>query len=168
MVHATDMKRLTAGLSTKSDKIRALGKAGYPRQQIADFLGIRYQHVRNVLVDAERKDQAKGLAEPRSAWRAELPAPDDTGKIRVQADGSVIVSASVVAEAGFKPGDRVMAHMERDGEIHLLSRRAAIRYAQELVRKYVPEGVNLVDELIAERRREFEKEEREYQEWSKK
>jgi hypothetical protein len=168
MTYPSEVKRLIAGLSTKSDKIRALGKAGYRRQQIADFLGIRYQHVRNVLVDAERKEKSGELAEPKPGWRSETPVADEPGKIRVQADGSVIIPASVLAAAGFKPGDRVMAHMEREGEIHLLSRRAAIRLAQELVRKYVPEGVSLVDDLIAERRREFEKEEREYQEWSKK
>lgn len=35
-----------------SNKIRALGRAGYLRTQIRDFLGISYQHVRNVLVAA--------------------------------------------------------------------------------------------------------------------
>ena len=37
-------------LTTKSDKIRALAKAGYDRTEIAKHLGIRYQHVRNVLL----------------------------------------------------------------------------------------------------------------------
>jgi hypothetical protein len=41
-----------AGLNTKSDKIRALGRAGYLRTEIATLLDIRYQHVRNVLNDA--------------------------------------------------------------------------------------------------------------------
>lgn len=43
---------VTAGLVTKSDKIRALAKAGYLRTEISSLLGIRYQHVRKVLVDA--------------------------------------------------------------------------------------------------------------------
>src|SRR6185437_2175833 len=34
-----------------ADKIRALAAAGYPRADIARFLGKRYQHVRNVLQD---------------------------------------------------------------------------------------------------------------------
>lgn len=38
------------GLSTKAEKIRALAQAGYQRTEIADLMGIRYQHVRNVLV----------------------------------------------------------------------------------------------------------------------
>ncbi|HLW54375.1 MAG TPA: GIY-YIG nuclease family protein [Candidatus Angelobacter sp.] len=40
------------GLTTKSDKIRALNQAGYKRAEIAEILDIRYQHVRKVLLDA--------------------------------------------------------------------------------------------------------------------
>lgn len=40
------------GLVTKSDKIRELARAGYSRTEISEQLGIRYQHVRNVLVQA--------------------------------------------------------------------------------------------------------------------
>lgn len=43
-------EKITRGLSTKSDKIRALADAGYSRSEIARQLDIRYQHVRNVLV----------------------------------------------------------------------------------------------------------------------
>lgn len=43
---------VTRGLETKSAKIRALGQAGYKRTEISQLLGIRYQHVRNVLLDA--------------------------------------------------------------------------------------------------------------------
>lgn len=37
-------------LPTKSAKIRALNELGRTRSEIAKDLGIRYQHVRNVLV----------------------------------------------------------------------------------------------------------------------
>jgi hypothetical protein len=37
-------------LTTKADKIRALARAGYSRTEIQKILGVRYQHVRNVLV----------------------------------------------------------------------------------------------------------------------
>jgi hypothetical protein len=48
----TPFEDVTAGLDTKSDKIRALAKVGYARAEIAVLLGIRYQHVRKVLLDA--------------------------------------------------------------------------------------------------------------------
>lgn len=40
------------GLATKSAKIRALAQAGYSRSDISKIVGVRYQHVRKVLVDA--------------------------------------------------------------------------------------------------------------------
>jgi hypothetical protein len=47
------------GLTTKSDEISALAQAGYDRTEISKTLGIRDQHVRNVLWDSPR---ACGLA----------------------------------------------------------------------------------------------------------
>lgn len=49
---------VVAGLTTKSDRIRALDKAGYSRVEIAAYLDVRYQHVRGVLV----KDGARALS----------------------------------------------------------------------------------------------------------
>lgn len=46
------IKDVVAGLPTKASKIRALAKAGYLRTEIASILKIRYQHVRNVLVQS--------------------------------------------------------------------------------------------------------------------
>lgn len=40
------------GLETTSDKIRALAREGYLRAEIAEFLDIRYQHARKVMIDA--------------------------------------------------------------------------------------------------------------------
>ena len=55
MLDEARMKELTKGLATKSDKIRVLSENGYSRGDIARFLGIRYQHVRNVLVQSAQK-----------------------------------------------------------------------------------------------------------------
>lgn len=46
-----------AALPTKSAKIRALNKAGRTRSEIAKILGIRYQHVRNVLIQPLKSDK---------------------------------------------------------------------------------------------------------------
>lgn len=58
-------QKVVAGLTTKSEKIRALAREGFSRTEIADFLKIRYQHVRNVLVQAEI--QAESTAGTRAA-----------------------------------------------------------------------------------------------------
>lgn len=56
------------GITTKSDMIRALHAANYSRTEIAQFLNIRYQHVRNVLVSSRLLPESKlSNAEPTSA-----------------------------------------------------------------------------------------------------
>jgi hypothetical protein len=58
---------------------------------------------------------------------------------------------------GIAEGDSVLARV-LDGELRLVSQATAVRKAQQLVRKYVPEDVSLVDQLLEERRAEAAKE----------
>ena len=48
----TQPQEIVEGLTTKADMIRALDRAGFSRTEIAQFLEIRYQHVRNTLIRA--------------------------------------------------------------------------------------------------------------------
>jgi vacuolar-type H+-ATPase subunit H len=52
-----------------------------------------------------------------------------------------------------KEGEVLLASVE-NGEVRLLTVPAAIRRAQALVRKFVPEGARLADELLDDRRQE--------------
>ena len=144
-----EMDRVVAGLSTKSDKIRALGRAGYARAEIARYLDIRYQHVRNVLVASEKK--------------AEAGSELGTGRLRRQEwaqvgpDGRVVIPALYRRFLGIEGGGPILMLYE-DGGLRLVGRDAAMRRAQDLVARYVPAGTSLADELIAERRAEAARE----------
>src|SRR5256885_12916446 len=145
------------GLTTVSDRIRALNHAGYSRADIARFLGKRYQQVRNVLVGDE---QVGGRRKPReigAASQQSRESASSSAKMQVGAAGHVQLPASVRDALGLKEGDVLFARLE-NGEIHLLTPRAAMRRAQALVRQFLPEGVSLVDELLEDRRREVEQE----------
>ena len=131
------MEAITKGLPTKSAKIRALGSAGFKRADIARFLNIRYQHVRNVEIQALKNDEA----------------PPQTTHVELGAGGRVVIPASVREAMGIKEGDRLVVRFA-DGELKLMSKQLALQRAQEVVRKLVPPGVSLADELIADRRRE--------------
>ena len=52
-----------------------------------------------------------------------------------------------------KDNDTLVAHLE-NGELKLHGSRVGLRKAQAVLRRYVPEGVSLADELIEDRRRE--------------
>lgn len=161
-----EMTTLTANLGTKSAKIRSLGQAGYTRRQIADFLGIRYQFVRNVLVEAERRAKAAATTPPGGRQEAQsdssVPQPDPHQAFRVEIgpDGEVRLPKHLLGAAGTGPGRHLLARFD-DDEIKLVTPEATSRKIHAWARKHVPEGVSLVEELLAERRREFEREERE-------
>lgn len=71
--------------------------------------------------------------------------------------GRIVISAEYRKALGLKVGDKVVLRLE-DGGVPISTLDTAIRRAQEFVRQYVPEGYSLVDELIADRRAEAERE----------
>jgi len=153
------LNELVKGLKTKADKIRVAHGNGYSRSEIAKFLGIRYQHVRNVLVDDERLRRPSGThmqAAMAEAGRAFEHAPRAL-KVIVGKNGRLAVPEEAFAAIGVKEGDVLLVNVEGD-EIRLYTPQAVIRRVQAHMREYIPEGVNLVDELIAERRQEAERE----------
>ncbi len=146
------MKRLCAGLTTKSDKIRALGSADFTRADIARYLDIRYQHVRNVLVKAEEKDEKQRSNEmdadpPKQIWT------------QVGPDGRVVIPAAYRPLLGIEGGGHVLMLFE-DGAVRVLSRDGAIRRAQEIVAPYLKHESASVEAFLAQRRREARREER--------
>jgi bifunctional DNA-binding transcriptional regulator/antitoxin component of YhaV-PrlF toxin-antitoxin module len=161
-----EMAKIAEPFSTIAGKIRALGDAGYAPADIARFLGRSYQQVRQVLVDerARRERQGAGAAGTGESVVANPPSrrgpasmTSASFRMVVGPDGQLTIPAAVLHRMGAKAGDVVMGRFQGD-EFVLLDGRTAMRRAQELVRSFVPEGVSLVDELIAERRREAEQE----------
>ncbi|MDP2661452.1 MAG: AbrB/MazE/SpoVT family DNA-binding domain-containing protein [Dehalococcoidia bacterium] len=74
-------------------------------------------------------------------------------KTRMSKDGRLVVPATLRKALGIKPGDEVVIIVE-EGELRVLGAFQAIARAQALVRRYVPEGRSLSQELIQERREE--------------
>ena len=74
-------------------------------------------------------------------------------RLKVNENGRVVIPASFRKALGIKAGDEVVLRMEED-ELRITTMKRRIERAQRLVRKYVKPGTSLVDELIAERRRE--------------
>jgi bifunctional DNA-binding transcriptional regulator/antitoxin component of YhaV-PrlF toxin-antitoxin module len=156
---------VVARLQTKSDKIRELAKAGYSRSEIADYLGIRYQFVRNVLVNDERvasraqPDRGRQVQANSDAVTPPHDGKPYPAKVRIEPNGRVEVPPAFLRALGLKENDPVILSLDDDDDaIRLMSLPASVRRAQAIVRRFVPEGVSLVDELLAERRLESERE----------
>lgn len=74
-------------------------------------------------------------------------------KTIIRKDGRVVIPAKYRRALGLKPGDEVVLVLEGD-EIRVVSTRRAIARAQAMVRRYIPRGRSLAQELIRERREE--------------
>ena len=75
--------------------------------------------------------------------------------VAMASNGRLVIPANVRSELGMQNGGNFIVHVE-DGQICLEPIHAAVARAQAIVRRYVPEGVSLVDELTEDRRREAE------------
>lgn len=104
--------------------------------------------------------------EGQAPFDAKQHGPSDSSLqvVELGAGGRVVIPAPFRAALGMKPGDKLTFELEAN-ELRIYTRREGIRRAQEIIRKYIPEGVNLTDELIAERRAEAAKELEETAQW---
>jgi hypothetical protein len=152
-----EMDRIASRHATVSDKIRALAAANYERASIARFLGKRYQHVRNVLVQDEirAKPPAPSPRDGVSDVGAQRPLGDGVKgvyRLEYQADGAIRLPASVEQALGVARGGVVIAEFDGD-QLVLLSSATAMKRAQALVSSLLPGSDSLSQSLIADRRR---------------
>ncbi len=164
-----DPNTVIAGKVRVSDRIRALGHAGYSRSEIAKLVDRTYQQVRQVLVDDERRSARGGnLGSALPGFNEEaLPFEPLQGHTRTPSErlvlgksGRLDLSPALLDILGVAAGDVCIAIPEGEGVIMLMSSDTAIRQAQAIIRRFVPPGVSLVDELLADRRAEAERESR--------
>lgn len=72
--------------------------------------------------------------------------------------GRIVIPAEIRKRLGLKSGERFNVEVDADDSLRITSRTQALRRAQQLFRQHVPEGTPVVDEFIAERRKEAENE----------
>ena len=80
-----------------------------------------------------------------------------TVRTKLTENGRVLLPAEFRKALELAPGDEVIVSL-KDGEIRITTVQQAIRRAQELLRRFVPPGRMLSEELIAERRAEAARE----------
>jgi bifunctional DNA-binding transcriptional regulator/antitoxin component of YhaV-PrlF toxin-antitoxin module len=67
--------------------------------------------------------------------------------------GGIIIPTEYRRKTSLEAGDEVIMHLDEDG-LHLYTPAQAIARAQALVRRYIPEGRSLSEELVSKRREE--------------
>ncbi len=78
-------------------------------------------------------------------------------KIKMGQSGRVVIPTEYRRKLGLQAGDEIIMHLDEEG-LRLYTPAQAVMRAQALVRRYVPEGRDLAEDLISERRAEAERE----------
>jgi AbrB family looped-hinge helix DNA binding protein len=74
-------------------------------------------------------------------------------RTKLNVNGRVVIPASIRQALGLQAGEEILLFVEND-ELRMTSAKKRAERAQRLYKKYIGEGVSLVDELIADRRKE--------------
>jgi bifunctional DNA-binding transcriptional regulator/antitoxin component of YhaV-PrlF toxin-antitoxin module len=82
----------------------------------------------------------------------------DRFTLSVDNQGRVMLPSWWRKKQGVGPSSELLAAVTEEGALILETREQGLRRARALLRKYIPAGVNLSDELIAERRAEAARE----------
>jgi bifunctional DNA-binding transcriptional regulator/antitoxin component of YhaV-PrlF toxin-antitoxin module len=78
--------------------------------------------------------------------------------IQIDKQGRVMLPSWWRKREGVGPSTELCVAVTEEGALVVETREQGLRRARALLRKYIPEGVNLADELIAERRTEAARE----------
>jgi bifunctional DNA-binding transcriptional regulator/antitoxin component of YhaV-PrlF toxin-antitoxin module len=76
-------------------------------------------------------------------------------RTKLSEGGKIAIPVEYQQALGLQVGDEVILPLT-GAEVRIYTPRQAIKCAQELVQRYIPQGRSLADELIAERRLESE------------
>lgn len=78
-------------------------------------------------------------------------------RVKIVEGGKLVIPAVMRRELGIAAGDTVMVDVNH-GELRVRSISKALEQARAILRRHIPEGSNLSDELIQDRRAEAEHE----------
>lgn len=160
---SVDTAQIVQSQLTISDKIRRLNEAGCSRREIADLLDRSYQHVRQVLVDDERRARRRSAQPSLSPMRLpdENRPPVRIGnlfRLTVEAGGKVQLPTEVLRAFNLEDGRIVVADLG-DGVFTLMSSEESLRRARAMIPQWRPGEPLWSEEVIEERRREAAAEE---------
>jgi AbrB family looped-hinge helix DNA binding protein len=78
----------------------------------------------------------------------------ETYTTRLERSGRILIPAAVRRQLGLSEGSQVVVKVDESGALQVTSRLRALDQAREEIRKYIPAGRDLADELIQDRRAE--------------
>jgi AbrB family looped-hinge helix DNA binding protein len=77
---------------------------------------------------------------------------------RLERSGRILIPAAVRRQLGLSEGSQVLVKVEASGTLQVTSRSQVLAKVRQQIRKYIPAGEDLAEELIRDRRAEVERE----------
>ena len=81
----------------------------------------------------------------------------ETISVKIEKSGRILIPAAVRRQFGLKEGTEMILRVDEDG-IQMGTREQALTRIHKRLRRYIPDGRCLSEELIQERRAEAERE----------
>lgn len=141
--------RLVADAPSISAKIRILYDAGMPKADIARFVNRRYQQIRNVLLDYEKKKAAASGDVSAPEEGAGEPVAAEIHQMVLGKGGSVRLPQAWLEAQGLGEGAAVICRIDGEG-LRIMSREASIRELAALVKRRMPQEAALLETLLRE------------------
>ena len=85
----------------------------------------------------------------------------ETYTTRLEKSGRILIPAAVRRHLGLSEGSQVLVKVEESGALQVTSRSQVLAKVRQEIRKYIPAGRDLAEELIRDRRAEVEREDQE-------
>jgi antitoxin component of MazEF toxin-antitoxin module len=149
MIHS-DYERLVADAPSLSEKIRILYDAGMPKADIARFIDRRYQHVRNVIMDYEKKKAAEaGGSEGAGEEPSARAADPNIEQLMLEKGGKVRLPQAWLERQGLAEGSAIICQVDSDG-LRIMSREVAVRELAAIVKRSMPREAALLETLLKE------------------
>jgi AbrB family looped-hinge helix DNA binding protein len=82
----------------------------------------------------------------------------ETYTTHLEKSGRILIPAKVRRSLGLSEGSPVVVKVESSGALQITSRSQALARARKEIRKYIPAGRDLAQELIRERQAEVKRE----------
>ncbi len=109
---------------------------------------------------ANKGRSGPGLEDAESRFEHATPPEEKPVWVKLGPGGRIVIPAAMRKALGLDEGAYVQVRLHGE-ELHVVPQEVALRRVQELVARYASDdGRNWTDELIEERRREVEREER--------
>ena len=85
----------------------------------------------------------------------------ETYTTRLEKSGRILIPAAVRRHLGLSEGSQVLVRVEDSGTFQVTSRSQVLAKVRQEIRKYIPAGQDLAEELIRDRRAEVAREDEE-------